>query len=191
MNELQSRFTETEWMCITFSPICACYAIVFSDMRNETDKEFEVFFSCVEKCKTEYSKNALVMSALSSFDDTAEFKKKLDQMQKFPEEIETNKEIIALAQLNSKIIQFVKDAKTRSVGGPVEETMNACVIIIGCANYILKGKNIPERIEFNRMLMGIATDVASAVKEGGMLGFGKSISEKEEYILECLNKILE
>jgi|JI9StandDraft_1071089.scaffolds.fasta_scaffold06230_1 hypothetical protein len=112
-------------------------------------------------------------------------------MQKFPEEIETNKEIIALAQLNSKIIQFVKDAKARSVGGSVEETMNACVIIIGCANYILKGKNIPERIEFNRMLMGIATDVASAVKEGGMLGFGKSISEKEEYILECLNKILE
>jgi sugar-specific transcriptional regulator TrmB len=191
MKELQDRFTETEWMCITFSPICACYAIVFSDMRNETDKEFEVLFTSVEKYKREYSKNTLVQSALRTFDGTEAFKKNLDRMQKFPEEIETNKEIIALAQLNSKIIQFVKDAKARSVGGSVEETMNACVIIIGCANYILKGKNIPERIEFNRMLMGIATDVASAVKEGGMLGFGKSISEKEEYILECLNKILE
>lgn len=69
--------------------------------------------------------------------------------------------------------------------------MNGCLIIIDCTDYILKSKNISERLEFNRMLMGIAADTASAVKEGAIFGFGKSITKEEENQLELLRKILE
>lgn len=164
----QSALTEDELAKLAMLPPLVGSAVAFSEKSGVvgTIKEMLALTNSVASGTEMYPGNQLIQMAVNRFDNESE-------------EAET---------FRDRQIERLEDAGLSSVEAVRQHAVDEATAV----NDLLAAKVAnDEAQQYRQWVMEIATDVASAAKEGGFLGFGgTAISEAEQQTLDAVSAAL-